>query len=65
MISLQGGFLFVGFLFFFLAQLFLFLFRLLPTLQKNQKIFFSHARMRAVDVVDIYFTLLYGKLTEF
>jgi hypothetical protein len=60
MISLQGGSLFVGFLFFFLAQLFLFLFRPLPPLQKNQKIFFSHARMRAVDVVvDIFFYGVY------
>ena len=31
----------MGFLFFFLAQLFLFLFRPLPPLQKNQKIFFD------------------------
>ena len=34
--------------------------------KKNQKIFFSHARMRAVDVVDIYFTLrqTYGVLSQ-
>lgn len=42
--NLQGSFLFVGFLFFFLAQLFLFLFRLLPTLQKKSKnLFLSRA----------------------
>lgn len=66
--NLQGSFLFVGFLFFFLAQLFLFLFRLLPTLQKKSKNLFlsrAYACGRCSRYL-LYFTLrqTYGVLSQ-